>query len=211
MEFLQSILHVLNSPMNAEQLQLTAALLIGIGLSASCGFRVFAPPLILSAAALFFGIHLPDGMRWLATYPALIALFTASLVEVGAYYVPWLDHALDSISWPLSLLAGTLITGTFLNGHMDPGMQWGLALIAGGGAAAATQSMSNAGRVASLVTTAGVANPIVSTVENFLAFVVPALVIAFPIITILVVLAVSALIILFFVKINQKRRQAALK
>jgi hypothetical protein len=37
-------------------------------------------------------------MTWLGSDAALVAFATALVVEIGAYYVPWLDNALDTIA-----------------------------------------------------------------------------------------------------------------
>ncbi len=73
------------------------AVCIGIGLSAACGFRVFVPLLVMSIAAHAGNIHLGSNFQWLATTPALVTFSIATLVEIVAYYIPWLDHLLDTV------------------------------------------------------------------------------------------------------------------
>jgi hypothetical protein len=51
---------------------------IGIGLSAACGFRVILPFLGLSIAAMNHAIPLAPEFQWVATWPALIAFATAA-------------------------------------------------------------------------------------------------------------------------------------
>lgn len=165
------------------------SLLLGMGLSAACGFRVFLPPLVLSTAALYFGVPLPEQLSWMATDTAFLIFLTATLLEVGAYYVPWLDNALDTLATPGAVIAGTLITGSLI-GDLNPLLQWSLALIAGGGTAGAVQAATNSVRLASTATTAGLTNPVVSTVENALSAIVSTMAIIFPVLTI-IVLAVT--------------------
>ena len=71
------------------------SVLTGIGLAAACGFRVFVPLLALGLAGRAHLLPLNESFAVLSTLPTLIALGTAALVEVAAYYVPWLDNALD--------------------------------------------------------------------------------------------------------------------
>lgn len=71
--------------------------LVGIGLSAASGLRVFIPLLGMSAAGHYGLIPLNESFAWLASWQAMLAFGVASLLEVGAYYVPWLDHALDVV------------------------------------------------------------------------------------------------------------------
>ena len=68
------------------------ALIVGLGLSAACGFRVFVPPLIISIAALSGHLELSPGFAWVATYPALIALATASVLEEHLPSSPYSLH-----------------------------------------------------------------------------------------------------------------------
>src|SRR6185503_12680871 len=111
---------------------------VGIGLSAACGFRIFVPLLALSIAALSGHVHLSSGFAWIGTTPALIALSVATALEIAAYYVPWLDHALDTIATPAAVIAGTMTTAALVT-DVSPFLKWTLAIIAGGGAAGLVQ------------------------------------------------------------------------
>jgi Domain of unknown function (DUF4126) len=161
---------------------------VGIGLSAACGFRVFIPPLIMSIASLSGHLTLSQNFAWMGTYPALIAFAVAASLEVGAYYVPWLDHLLDSIASPAAIIAGTIVTASLIT-DMSPFLKWTLALIAGGGAAAAIQSLTVLTRGASLVGTGGLANPLVATAELGGSILTSALALVIPVFTVLVILA----------------------
>lgn len=67
-------------------------LMIGIGLSAACGFRVFVPLPGMSIAALSGYLSLSPEFEWIGTWPALIAFATATVLEIAAYYIPWVDN-----------------------------------------------------------------------------------------------------------------------
>ena len=137
---------------------------LGIGLAASCGFRVFVPMLVMSVAAQAGMLQLSGGFEWIASWPALIALAVATGLEIAAYYVPWLDNLLDTVAGPAAVVAGIIVTASTVTG-IDPVLKWALAVIAGGGAAAAVQSVTTFARGASTVSTAGFGNFAVSTVE----------------------------------------------
>ncbi len=139
-------------------------LALGIGLSAACGFRVFVPLLLVSASALSGWVPLTAGFAWLGTWPALTALAVATLAEVGAYYVPWLDHLLDGLAAPAAIVAGTVLTAAHL-ADLDPLLKWTLALVAGGGTAGVVQGLTTALRGVSTATTGGFANPLFATAE----------------------------------------------
>lgn len=105
---------------------------IGVGLSAACGFRVFIPMLILSGASLFGNFELFESVAWLGSWPVFICLVIATVCEVLAYYIPWLDNLLDSIASPMAVIAGALVSYSVFT-DMPPWAHWGLAIIAGGG------------------------------------------------------------------------------
>jgi hypothetical protein len=142
-----------------------ALVCLGIGLSAACGFRVFVPLLVLSIAAHTGHVQLAKTFAWIGSTPALIAFSVATAAEIGAYYIPWLDNALDTIAAPLAAVAGVVATASVVT-NIDPFWSWTLAIIAGGGAAASTQIATTKARAASSLTTGGLANPVVATVEN---------------------------------------------
>ncbi len=151
------------------------AALIGIALSATCGFRIFVPLLAVCLATRAEGedaqplVELADNFNWLASDSALIVFLVAAIFEIVGYYLPVIDNFLDTVATPASVLAGTLITAAFLTG-MEPWMQWVLGLIAGGGMAGAVQSTTVVARAASTVTTGGLGNPIVASVETGYSF-----------------------------------------
>jgi len=163
---------------------------LGIGLAAACGFRVFVPLLGLSIAALAGYLELNESFAWAGTWPALACFLTATILEIGAYYIPWLDNALDSVTTPAAVIAGTLITASVLT-DMPPLARWSLALIAGGGTAGLIQSATVALRGTSTATTAGTGNWIVATVELVAALFSTILSIFFPVIAVLLVLSIG--------------------
>jgi Domain of unknown function (DUF4126) len=142
------------------------SIFLGLGLASACGFRVFVPLLITNIASLFGWHHFGNGMEWMGTYTALAVLLTATIVEIGAYYVPILDHFLDTIALPASIMAGTILA-TSLVKIDDPTLKWALGLIVGGGAAGIVQAGTSLLRLGSTATTGGLANPVVATSENF--------------------------------------------
>jgi hypothetical protein len=137
---------------------------IGIGLSAACGFRVFVPLLVMNLAVLTGHLHLSPGFEWIGSDYATVAFVTATLVEVLAYYIPWLDHVLDLITSPAAIIAGIVVTASVVM-DISPFLRWTLAIIAGGGTAAIVQGATVALRTKSSALTAGAGNVLVSSVE----------------------------------------------
>ena len=138
--------------------------LAGVGLSAACGFRVFVPPLAMCIAHKAGMLKFTGEFAWMGSDVALVAFSIATVLEIGAYYIPWLDNALDTIAGPAAVTAGTMTTAACLV-NVDPWLQWTLAAIAGGGAAGTVQVATTVTRGASSALTGGAGNWVVSTAE----------------------------------------------
>ena len=136
------------------------AALIGLALSATCGFRVFVPLLavcIATRAEKTEGetyVQLAENFSWLQSDPAFVVFLVAAIFEIAGYYLPIIDNFLDTLATPAAVVAGTLITAAFLV-DMEPWLQWVLGVIAGGGTAGAVQATTVVARAASTVTTGG--------------------------------------------------------
>ncbi|HHP4539552.1 TPA: DUF4126 domain-containing protein [Acinetobacter baumannii] len=158
-------------------------LCIGVGLSAACGFRVFVPLLAMSTATLMGWYEPAKGFEWLAIPAVCAALGFATICEIAAYYVPWVDNLLDTIATPAAVVAGTLSTMAVSSGEMSQFATWAAALIVGGGTAGVVQMSTVAARGVSTATTGGLGNFVVATGEligaillSVSAMLVPALV-----------------------------------
>jgi hypothetical protein len=152
--------------METDPAFLSAALSIvaGIALAAACGFRVFIPLLVVSAASRAGLLSVSDGFAWIGSTPALACFASAAALEVASYWVPWLDNALDALATPAAVVAGIVVSAAVIT-DVDPWLKWTLSAVAGGGAAAAVQIPSVIARAASSETTGGLANPVVATTE----------------------------------------------
>jgi len=157
------------------------SILLGIGLSAATGFRIFVPFLVASVASLTGYLPLSSSFEWIGTYPALIAFGAATILEIAAYYIPWFDNLLDSVATPAAFIAGAILMVAVVSG-LPPLAKWALAIIAGSGAAGIVQTGTTMTRLASTTTTGGIANPIVSTVEAGSSFGLSLLAILLPVI-----------------------------
>jgi len=159
---------------------------LGIGLSAACGFRVFIPLLVMSIASLAGHLPLAPGFQWIGTYPAFMVFATASILEIAAYYIPWIDNLMDSISGPAAVVAGIIVAASSII-HMDPLLKWALALIAGGGTAAIFHGSTTLLRGASTALTGGISNHAVATAELGIAAGLSILAIALPLLSIIII------------------------
>jgi hypothetical protein len=175
-------------------MEIVLSILVGVGLAAACGFRVFVPFLVVSIAAASGHLELAPGFEWMSGYPALIAFAVAALLEILAYYIPWLDNLLDAIATPAAVVAGVIISASVV-ADVSPFLRWTLAVIAGGGTAAVVQAATVAARGASSVTTGGVANPAVSTGELGGSAVVATLAIVLPVAAVALVIVIGAVLV----------------
>ena len=179
---------------------------LGIGLSASVGFRVFLPLFVLSLASYFDVWQLNASWQWIGSTASLVTLGVATLVEVFAYFIPYIDNLLDSITVPLAALAGTAVMLSTV-ADLSPVITWSLAIIAGGGTAAAVAGTSSSTRLASTVTTGGLGNPVIAILETGTSIVMAVISIFLPVLA-----GILALLILFVVyKIYKKFKPSKIK
>jgi len=155
---------------------------MGLGLSAACGFRVFVPLLVVSVASRTGHLSLAGGFDWMGSDVALICFGVATALEIAGYYIPWLDHALDTMATPAAVVAGTIVTASLV-GDMSPFLRWTLAAIAGGGLAGSVQATTVVARGVSTLTTGGLANPLFATAELGGSVVTSLMAIIVPVIT----------------------------
>ncbi|MGF1491323.1 MAG: DUF4126 domain-containing protein [Microcoleaceae cyanobacterium] len=180
---------MLTSLGNFTGLEVLLEILLAISLSAAVGFRVFIPPLVLSAAAVFGHLDYPTEFDWVESPEALSVLAVAAFLEISGYYIPWFDHLLDLVSTPTAVIAGVFIAAA-VTPDVNPVAQWTLALVAGGGAAGLTKGLSNILRSGSTLASGGLTNPIFSTLEWMMAFGLSVLALFLPVLTGFVVSAI---------------------
>tara|TARA_R110002124_G_scaffold254044_2_gene419493 strand:- start:37218 stop:37796 length:579 start_codon:yes stop_codon:yes gene_type:complete len=185
-----------------ETVEIIFSIFLGIGLAAAVGFRVFLPLLFLSLAGFYDYVPLNENWEWVGSLTAVITLVVATLVEIFGYYIPWFDNILDTIAVPLAAVAGTAVMVATV-GDLDPAITWALAIIAGGGTAAAIKGNASAVRLTSTATTGGIANPVVATVETGSAVVMSLASVFIPMIAFLLVLYIFYLIYKFYKKLRK--------
>lgn len=191
---------------NVPYLPYLLSAFIGIGLAAASGFRVFLPMFAVSLASYMHWIPMNENFEWLSGLPTLITTGIATIVEILAYYIPFIDHLLDTISVPMATIAGSVL---FASQFADLGTfpQWALALIAGGGTAATISSGFAGLRAASTATTGGLGNSVVGTAETAGAGIMAFLAMAAPIIAGICAILIVIGVILFGRKLWRKFRK----
>ncbi len=162
---------------------------LGIGLAAATGLRLFLPFLVASLAAYSGHLPLSGNFAWLGTLPAVILLGVATVVEILAYYIPGVDNLLDALATPAAFVAGTILSAAVIT-DLPPLVKWAAAIIAGGGIAGLTQSVTAVARAKSTLFTGGLGNPAVATVELGGSLLVSLLALAAPLLTLAAIILV---------------------
>ena len=161
----------------------------GLALSAAVGFRVFVPLLLVGLAGRLGYLQLTPDMTWLGSDGALVALATATVIEVSAYYVPWLDNLLDALATPIAMAAG-VIAWAAVTPELSPLLRWTLAIVAGGGTAGAIQAGTAFLRLQSSGLTGGLGNAVLATGELVGSLALTLLALVLPLLAAVIVLVV---------------------
>ena len=148
-----------------DVVQILLSLSLGLGLAAACGFRVFIPPLTMGVGSRLDLYKLEGSFVWVDDTWAIAIFAVATLLEIGGYFIPWIDNLLDAVATPAAIIGGIFVTSASLEGELDPSAQWTLSVIAGGSVSGVIQLGTVATRAISTGTTGGLANPIISLLE----------------------------------------------
>ena len=148
-----------------DVVQTLLSLSLGLGLAAACGFRVFIPPLMMGVGSRLDLYKLEGSFVWVDDTWAIAIFAVATLLEIGGYFIPWIDNLLDAVATPAAIIGGIFVTSASLEGELDPSAQWTLSVIAGGSVSGVIQLGTVATRAISTGTTGGLANPIISLLE----------------------------------------------
>ena len=181
--------------------------LLGIGLGAACGFRIFVPLLVAAIAIRGGFLTVTPEFAWLGGTAALVTLSVATLLEIAAYYIPVIDHTLDVLGAPAAIVAGTILAAGFI-GSMDPMLKWGLAAIAGGGAAGIIHGGMAAIRGAASAATGGLGNSVVTTAETASASIVAVLACVLPVAAVLLAAAAISFLVRTGLALKRKLRRS---
>jgi len=179
---------------------------LGIGLAAATGLRLFLPFLVASLAAYSGHLPLSENFAWLGTLPAVILLSVATVVEILAYYIPGIDNLLDALATPAAFVAGTIVSAAVIT-DLPPLVKWAAAVIAGGGIAGLTQSVTAITRAKSTAFTGGLGNPAVATVELGGSLLVSLLALAAPLLTLAAIILVLWLALRWLRRVSRSGKQ----
>jgi len=189
----------------ADGTALALQIATGIALAACAGLRAFLPLLVVGVAGRMDWIPLTRSFEWMADWPALIVFGCAVVIEILGDKFPVVDHFLDSAQVLIKPVAGTMLAASVLT-QLTPLQATVLALIIGGGVAEGVHLAKAQVRLASTATTGGVANPLLSFLEDIAAGLGSLLSLVFPILACLVLLALIVGLVWW---LQRRRRYAA--
>jgi hypothetical protein len=191
-------------------------LMTGFGLATAAGLNAYIPMLMMGLLGRFTGlVHLPAGWSWLENGWVLAIVGALLIVEIVADKIPALDSINDTVQTFVRPTAGGIVFGSGSAAQTaavtDPAEfartgQW-VPVAIGVVTALVVHLTKTAVRPPANVATAGMAAPVLSTVEDvtsvglvFIAILVPALV--------LVVLAALAWAAFLLLRRRRRRRLA---
>jgi len=190
-------------------------LLTGFGLATAAGLNAYIPLLALGMLSRFTDlVTLPHGWAWLENGWVMTIVAVLLVVEVVADKIPALDSINDAIQTFVRPTAGGIVFGSGTAAQTsavtDPGAfaqsgQW-IPVVIGVVTALAVSLTKSTVRPAANVATAGMAAPVLSTVEDFASVLLVFLAILVPV---LVLVAVVALVWAVWRIMRRRRRKAA--
>lgn len=181
-------------------MEMILAICIGLALSATVGFRIFTPLLITGVFERVDWITVTEGFSWLGSTPALVAFGAATVFEIAVNYIPAVGSIMKVIATPIAAIAGILLTASFI-GDMNPLLEWSIAIIGGGGVAAASHAAVTGVKG---VSETALLSPAVAVVEDITATAVPIAIFLVPVLAIVFVVLIPLLI---FTLYNKRKRR----
>jgi hypothetical protein len=176
------------------------------GLSTSAGLNAYLPLLVVALLARFTNlIKLQDPWTALTNWGVIGLLVVLLVVETVADKVPAVDTINDTIQTLVRPVAGAILFAASSNVISDihPALAMACGLLVAGGVHAAKATA----RPLITATTAGVANPVVSTAEDTVALITSLVAILAPMILALAML-LAVVTIAWWLHARQREREA---
>ena len=187
-------------------------LFTGFGLATAAGLNAYIPLLILGMLARFTDVvALPHGWSWLENGWVLTIIAVLLAVEVIVDKIPALDSVNDAIQTVVRPTSGGIVFGSGTAAQTvavtDPAAfahsgQW-IPIAIGAVLALVVHLTKTTIRPAANIATAGVAAPVLSTIEDVVSVVLVAVAIVLPLLAVVIV----AVLMWAAVKMVRRRRQ----
>lgn len=187
--------------------------MVGSSLAAAAGLNAWIPLLAMGLLARFTDlISLPPAWSWLSGDISLWVIGGLLLIEIIADKIPALDTVNDIIHTAIRPVAGGIAFGAGsgaeeikLDGSSLEGIDW-VPVIAGVVIALVVHGLKATARPVANVASAGVAAPVLSTVEDVVSIALSIFAILIPVVAVALLVATVAGAIWFIVR--TKRRKA---
>ncbi len=186
-----------------------AGILTAFGLSSSAGLNAYIPLLVVALLARFTHlIQLKEPWTALTSGWIIGLLVVLLLVEILADKVPAVDSINDVIQTFIRPVAGAILFAASSNviSDLHPVLAMACGLFVAGGVHAAKATA----RPVITATTAGVANPVVSTVEDVASLVTSLVAVLAPVL-LAVTLLLAVLTIAWWLRARHRERMARLR
>ena len=178
------------------------SLLTSLGLGIGAGINAYATLLVFGLLARWQPAMFNDELaRFFASTPVLIVVGALYLIEFVADKIPAVDHVWDIIHTVIRPAAGAFVAYAAVSNQIPHGAVIIAAILAGSAALGAHATKATV-RGISTATTGGLGNPILSLIEDVIAFISAIVAIFLP----WLVLVVAVIVVIFFARLWQRRR-----
>jgi hypothetical protein len=167
---------------------------LAIALAACTGLRAWLPLLLAGSLSRAGFLELGESFAFLASNKALALFAVATLLEIAADKIPAVDHALDGLSTLLRPAAGALLAAAVLGRFADPLTAVVLGIVVGAPSSLGPQAAKSLLRGASTTLTAGLANPVISFLEDIVTLALFVLAVLVPVAVALAVIALTFMV-----------------
>lgn len=164
----------------AMSVDLLQSIALGIALAACAGLRAWLPIFAVGVSVRLGVLPLGDSFRFLGGNVALTVFAIATVIELLADKIPVVDHALDALSTFLKPVAGMVLAASVMWTVDDPIVALALGVMVGAPASLVPHTAKATLRGVLSPITAGLAAPILSVLEDVIAFGLVALAILAP-------------------------------
>ena len=184
-----------------------SAAAFGLVLAACAGLRAFLPVFGASLAIRTLGLEVPPSLAWMGNTSTLIIFGVATVLEVLGDKVPVVDHLLDTVQTFTKPGLAVLAAIPFVH-QLAPEHSVALAIVAGAPLALGVHTAKASARVGSTALTGGVANPVISLIEDVAAVVLIILGLLAPFLALLLAVVLLARLVGYARKMARRRRAA---
>lgn len=155
---------------------------MGLGLSASTGYKPFLPLLIISIASQLGFIELASHSQWLSSTLFICIMIALSILEFFSAAFPFLGRIFEIVGIPITLICGyiaiTSLTGTL--GENNIIVKHLIGILLGGGTAAIVKAFSLIKNALSDAFSFGLSSSVNSVIDSILAIFVSIVAIVAP-------------------------------